>query len=98
MTLPYELIGRIVVGAVAVLLALGAIGLALFTIAFIWVRGWTAISELMWKGYDATDGEWPPLWRSRMSAFAYCMSRLKIREMPTAYREATKRAGKSTSD
>ena len=94
MTLPYELIGRIVVGVMTILLAIGAIGLALFTIAFIWVRGWTAISELMWRGY-AADGEWPPLWRSRIAAITYCMSRLKIRKMPAAYREATERAGES---
>lgn len=89
MTLPYELIGRIVVQIVATILFLGVTAVLGFGALFVWVRGWRFISDMMWKGIDPKT-ETPPLWRTRIAAVCAALSTFQFRKIPAAYREATK--------
>jgi len=83
----YELIGRIVVFAVAVTVVLAVAGAIAFVLGFVWVRGWTWVSNTAWRGYDP-QGEYPPLWRLRIAGVTIALARFKFRKIPAAYREA----------
>ena len=85
--LPYELIGRAVVVLLAIAAVLLALGVILFGVLFVWIRGWKWLGNLMWKGYDYHSDEWPPVWKRRVALFAICMYRFDFRVVLEKQRE-----------
>jgi len=87
MTLPYEIIGKAVTFALAVVAVLAVAGVLAFAFAFTWIRGWTWVSNTAWRGYDPTEDR-PPRWRLRIAGVTIALARFKFRKIPAAYREA----------
>lgn len=88
-TLPYELIGQVVVALV--LLAGGIVTLVVGGIAafMAWRRGWTGLSNRMYKGYDTDSKEKrPPVWKMRIAGVTAALSHFKFRKIPAVYYEA----------
>jgi len=85
--LPYDGIGKAVVGIVVVALVAAAAATVVFGLVFVWVRGWTWVSNTAWRGYDP-QGEYPPLWRLRIAGVTLALARFKLWKIPAAYREA----------
>ena len=85
--IPYELVGKVVVGTVLIAAAAAVLLAVLYAIAFVWIRGWTWVSNTAWRGYDP-HGEYPPLWRLRIAGVTIALARFKFGKIPPAYREA----------
>jgi len=85
---PYELIGKAVVFILAMVLVLAIAATIVLALGFVWVRGWTAISNFMWRGYDPHDTEYPPLWKLRVSGVTVALAPFKFNKILPAYREA----------
>lgn len=89
--LPYELIGRMVIGLLGVIVAVLGIALLAFAALFIWVRGWTRLSNRMYRGYEThPKEERPPLWRMRIAAFCTGMANFQFHKIPAGIRESKK--------
>lgn len=86
--LPYELIGKATVAVLAITLGIGLLIATFIAALFVWTRGWKALSNLMWRGYDP-EGDRPPVWKVQISGVALAMGRLEFRKIPAAYREAS---------
>lgn len=86
-TLPYEIIGKSVVALIVVttlLVGIITLGIGLFAL---WIRGWQAVSNYMWRGCEPGDNH-PSLWKVRISSIATALYTFQITKMPAAYREA----------
>lgn len=84
---PYDLIGRGTVLVLAVILAIFILGAVILGGAFIWTRGWSYISNVMWRGYDPDDNDYPPAWKIRISGITIALARFQFHKIPAAYRE-----------
>lgn len=67
--LPYALIGKAVVGIIVGCLLLAGLALFALSVLFVWFRGLTFLSNLIWRNYDPHDGEQPPQRWRKVSAF-----------------------------
>jgi hypothetical protein len=64
--MPYELVGKVVLGIVAVcLLVVGVV-----TLYVVWYKFLTLISIIIWRNYDPQEGEYPSQRLRKVSAFA----------------------------
>lgn len=86
-TLPYAALGKAVVGLLAFALLVAAVGAVVLAAGFVWVRGWTWVSNTAWRGYDPTEDR-PPRWRLRVAGVTIALARFKFKKIPAAYREA----------
>ena len=50
--IPYELIGRLIVLIALVITVVFGVGIVFGVTAYVWMKFWFAISNLMWRGYD----------------------------------------------
>lgn len=68
-SLPYELIGKVVVAIIALIMAVFIlIGIPILLYK-IWFKSLTFLSNLIWRNYEPKEGERPPKnWR-KVSAF-----------------------------
>lgn len=88
-SLPYALIGKVVVFVVAVVVGLAVLAGCILGLLWLWVRGWSWVSNRMYVGYEITPvEERPPLWRMRISGVALALARFQFRKVRPAYREA----------
>lgn len=85
---PLELIGAAVVALATVAVALGLLVAAMMAVLFVWIRGFTFVSNLMWRGYDPSDLDYPPLYRRRVAGVTLALARFKFRKILPAWREA----------
>jgi len=67
--IPYALIGKVVFGIVLVCLLFAALAVFALAAMFVWLRGLTLLSNLIWRNYDPHEGEQPPQRWRKVSAF-----------------------------
>ena len=67
--IPDALIVKAVVGIVLVCLLLAGLALFVLGVLFVWFRGLTFLSNLIWRNYDPHEGEQPPQRWRKVSAF-----------------------------
>lgn len=90
--LPYESIGKVAVVLAAIAL-LAAITFVLFlAFLFVWYRGWDRITNLLWRGYDPSEGEVPPKWRLEASFYAQAIKNRDL-GMVSTFRENAHKLG-----
>ncbi len=67
--IPYELIGMVVVGIAAICLVIIGIVSVVAGLYYVWYKGLTFISNMIWRNYDVKNGEQPPQKWRKVSAF-----------------------------
>jgi|AntDeeMetagen192_2_1112575.scaffolds.fasta_scaffold16788_2 hypothetical protein len=85
--IPYELIGRLIVLIALVITVVFGVGIVFGVTAYVWMKFWFAISNLMWRGYEQKANH-PPVWKTRISGIALCIQTLKLWKIPTSWKNA----------